>query len=490
MTRGLLSVSFALLNRGRRARLFAIAGKRSAYVRPHRRGRLTATLRTPGRFPFVCAARGKPRSVRRGILVVTGPPPPPAPPPAPPTHRVAVSGNHFVEAGTSAPFVARGATYSRFGTSAVPHVTFNVGAYDAARAEDALAEMHVGGYNVVRVFLEIGCADVCLGDPGTHGLRVAYLANLADFLRRAKANAITVMIEGSSVPNGTKYAGMVGTSPDIENINRLYLTAGGVAAEAAFWRDLVAELERQGAPTDDVFAYDIGVETFYDGRYKPFTLSSGAVATGNGKSYDMAVPAQRDLMMDDNLVNFADQVRAAIRSVDPTALVTMSFFAPMGPNLYRVGDFRLVRTKPVFDRSALDFLAVHPYPGVALDLPAYMQNFGLDGSEPKPVVMGEFGAFKWSYKTTGEATPALQQWQADSCRYGFDGWLFWTWDSPSPQPDGGELWNSLDGGAALEHALAPTFRPDPCAPTTNLALGRPVTASSQVVPYNPASMAV
>lgn len=193
--------------------------------------------------------------------------------------------------------------------------------------------------------------------------------------------------------------------------------------------------------------------------------------------------------MDDNLAYFTDQVRASILSVDPTALVTVSFFAPQEPNPWRPGDFRLIRTKPIFERSSMDFLTIHPYPGTGLTLPQFMENFGLTGTEQKPIVFGEFGAYAdpFVYISPADAAPALQQWVANSCAFGVDGWSLWTWDTEA-QPDGVTLWNALADGGTLEHALAPNDRPDPCAATAprDLAFDRPATASASLSDGAPA----
>jgi hypothetical protein len=193
--------------------------------------------------------------------------------------------------------------------------------------------------------------------------------------------------------------------------------------------------------------------------------------------------------MDDNLAYFTDQVRASILSVDPTALVTVSFFAPQEPNPWRPGDFRLIRTKPIFERSSMDFLTIHPYPGTGLTLPQFMENFGLTGTEQKPIVFGEFGAYAdpFVYISPADAAPALQQWVANSCAFGVDGWSLWTWDTEA-QPDGVTLWNALADGGTLEHALAPNDRPDPCAAKAprDLAFDRPATASASLSDGAPA----
>lgn len=117
-----------------------------------------------------------------------------------------------------------------------------------------------------------------------------------------------------------------------------------------------------------------------------------------------------------------------------------------------------------------------------------MENYGVAGPTRKPIVMGELGAFKEAYATPPDAALDLQAWQAQSCGFGFDGWLLWTWDSDEQT----ELWNGLSGGGTIAKALAPRNRPDPCVgvpAATNLALGKPAVASASL-PENPPSLAV
>jgi hypothetical protein len=137
----------------------------------------------------------------------------------------------------------------------------------------------------------------------------------------------------------------------------------------------------------------------------------------------------------------------------------MGFFHDTEPNPSRAGDNRLIRTRAVIEHSTADFVDIHPYPGADLTFPQFMQNYGIDGPTPKPIIMGEFGAFKFAYGSASEAANALISWQRQSCAYGIDGWLLWTWDS-ADQPD---LWNGLDAGGTIERALSPASRPDPCA---------------------------
>lgn len=369
-------------------------------------------------------------------------------------------------------FIARGANYVRL--AAEGHSTFNVGRYSGPRAGQALARMRALGFNAVRVFVEGNCALRCAGAPGG-GISRAYARNLTDFLTRAKKAKQFVILTTQWLPE--PYGSTIGDSALVDDVNRIFLTSGGIDAYARFWRDLVLELKRRRAPLDAVLAFDVMNEAAFVVNQAPFTLTSGTLRAPDGRRYDLADPAARERLLGEGLVPFVDRVRAAIRKADPTALVSASYFQPSTPNPTRAGDVRDLRSRAVIERSKADIVDIHAYPGFELSLAEYMQNFGVSGPTRKPIVMGEFGAFKEPYASPADAAPALQAWQAASCRYGIDGWLVWTWDTDEQT----ELWNAESQGSSIASALAPRRHPDPCRPPpgpTNLALGKPVTASS------------
>jgi hypothetical protein len=428
-----------------------------------RAARLAVSVR-PGRVAYSCKVAG--RRVRSGFLRVR------AAPQAPVEHTIGVrdvnGAGEFYDRVTGAKFVPRGHEYVRIGPQQdlagqtfVYHTTFNLGSYDAARADTALARMAAGGYNVVTVGINAQCAVACAADPIGGRLRAAYFSNVVDFIRRAKAHGIYVMLGTQFIVERTVYQDFINAEPRdlVDNVNLILLTEGGIRAYATFWADVVRELRRQGASLDAIFGYELWDELSLDSRYKPFTLSSGTFRAPNGRTYDLASTDDRRRLMDDSPVYWVDQIRAAIRAVDPTALVTVAFFEPQEPNRSRTGDTRVLSTKGTIHHSSVDFVDIHPYPGIELTLPQYMENFGISGPTPKPVVIGEFGAFKFAYPSPSAAVPALLAWQQDSCRYGVDGWLLWTWDSDPEQP---ELWSALSQGGVIEQALSPTSRPDPC----------------------------
>jgi hypothetical protein len=384
--------------------------------------------------------------------------------------RVVDGDGVFVDRRTGARFVPRGNTFLRRGLRdmgggyVISHqATFDVGSYDAAAAEAALRGMHAEGYNVVKVFVDSACVPTCLGDPVTGWLSFEYLRNVLDFLRRAKANQLAVVIAADEPPWGTTWNAQIGARFD--GFNAWYLTTAGVEGFSAFWLDFVSALVILDAPLDAIWAYELGGETWFQPERAPLSSTHGVVTTANGQSYDLADPAQREQMLADGLAYFTQRVASAIKAVDRTALVSMGFIAPTAPNRWRLGDTRYALPLTALDRTALDFLDLHSYPGWDLPLDQYAQNFGL-GRSRKPIVIGELGAYQFNYRNVAEAAVGLQTWQAASCAYGVDGWLLWTWDTPTPVEP--RMWSATAEGGYLAHALGPYARPDPCAAPATL----------------------
>jgi hypothetical protein len=373
----------------------------------------------------------------------------------------------FYDRTTDSKFVPRGNNYIRLapqlvgGHTQVYHSTFIVGRYDPTRAETALARMAESGYNIVRVFLSNTCTTGCSANASTGQISSAYVASLVDFLGRARAHGIFVMLTSEWLPGGTAYDSIAASIRRdwFDDVNIIFLSPQGVQMSVLFWQSLIRELIRQRAPMDAVIAYSLANEAVVTSARPPFTLASGRVTTANGESYDMASNVDRKRMIDEAFVFYIEQVRSAIRQIDPTALVTMGFFHDKEPNPARRGDDRLVRTRAVIEHSTADFVDIHPYPGDELGFAELMQNYGIDRPVDKPIVIGEMGASRIAFGTNSDAAEALIAWQRQSCAYGIDGWLVWTWDTDE-QP---ELWNALSGGGAIAQALAPENRPDPCA---------------------------
>jgi hypothetical protein len=383
--------------------------------------------------------------------------------PGPPAeHRIGVrvvdGAGELFDRLTGKRFVARGVNLVRlhFGS----HSTLDVGRYDPERVDEALRAMADRGYNVVRVFLNA----LPGGLPGDeHGLSAEYLDNVADFLGRARTHGMYVLLTQDWLPESPAWP--VNGAPGIENVNAMYLAPDGVAQNERFFRTFASGLVARGAALDALLAYELRNELYLTDAFPPFSLAEGEVATANGEIYDLADRGARRRLLEENLVAWIDRMRSAILAVDPTALVTVGFFQPHGPNRSRVGDDRLIETRAAILRSTADLIDLHGYPGGELDLRQIVENFGLPRVTAKPILLGEFGAERASHATIDDAVRSLVEWQVESCAYGFDGWLHWTWDTHE-QP---EFWNALDGDGALADALSPRRRADPCS-TAGVAL--------------------
>jgi hypothetical protein len=355
--------------------------------------------------------------------------------------------------------------------------------------------MSAESYDTVRVFLDATCRSGCLTDAVfSDNLSRAYMANVADFMRRAKAHGIYVLLALEALPYGSIYEAEAnaGRGPNFGAENAIYLTTAGADAYRHFWTAFLTDMNLLGAPLDYVLGYEIAAEQFYRSDAAPLNLGAGLVTTGNGSTYDMSAAGQKQLMMDENLTWWSDRVRQAILSMDSTALVSMGFLWPQSPNPARAGDPRVVRARPTIDNSTLDFFDVHLDPGVELTFDEYMENYELTTPAVKPVVVGQFGAFEYAYPTPQDGELALRSVEADSCVYGIDGWTHWSWDTAEFATGERRLWAGDAAGGVIDQALSPQLRPDPCAAVPgpgNLALGKPVTVSAED-PANPATHAV
>src|SRR3569623_1916011 len=232
----------------------------------------------------------------------------------------------FFDRTTGLTFTPQGYNYVKlatmtgvYGGTQVSHSTFYAGLYDAAGAETALTQMQALGYNTVRVFLSVCCIGTISQTTG--GLDPQYVANVADFTRRAKAHNIAVIITSDGwLPPGYAATPNAQDAP-FQMVNAVYFSHAGVAGTRAFWRDLVTGLVKSNAALDNVMAFSLANEAFADTAWGPFT-SKARVTAANGKAYDMTNSAQRNAMVSDGLVYFANEVTKQIRTVLPSAQVT------------------------------------------------------------------------------------------------------------------------------------------------------------------------
>ena len=65
------TVVFQLVNRGKLAHDFKIAGKKSALIKAGKKGRLVVSFGKKGRYPYICTVAGHAKLGMKGVLKVT-----------------------------------------------------------------------------------------------------------------------------------------------------------------------------------------------------------------------------------------------------------------------------------------------------------------------------------------------------------------------------------------------------------------------------------
>jgi hypothetical protein len=413
------------------------------------------------------------------------------------THRIyGIAG--FYDTQTNESFIPRGANYFILVpvSDHVENRLFAVGVYDHDRTQADFSTLSQAGYNTLRIILD-GCTsgEGCIGLENGQGLNPAYLDNIVDLMKLAREAQLFLILSSAGLPDLGGYAASASQGAD-QNFaygrNASYLTSSGIQAAQQYWADLLLGLITRDAPFDIVLGWELQAEQYYLSDAAPFSLEDGKVTPANGKTYDLSDPAQKQALAVDSLRFYIDQVKGTILNYDPTALVTMGFFAPDEPNPWRDQDNRYVETADILEESSLDFYDFHAYPGDGLSIEETAENFGMGGRVAKPVLMGEVGAYTWNYPEIPSGAIAIQDWIASSCEQGFSGWIYYGY---YPVPAGllGATWGLVDEQGTLLKAISPKFQPDACLTTVlpgrNLALGKQVSVSASL-PEQPPQMAV
>jgi hypothetical protein len=409
-------------------------------------------------------------------------------------HRIAIraaeTGVEFYDQGTGEKFIPRGVNYAFVPVgSSYTNEILRVGTYSPRLTRQDFAHLADLGYNTVRVFLDScsGGAN-CIATPDKKGLNPAYMDNIADMMLAARETGIFIQFTSNDLPDDGGYSQEANANSGeifAGYRNSFYLRPQSISATRRYWRDILTTLQERHAAFDAVLAWQLLNEQWMFRDQPPLSLTSGMVDTTTG-TYDMSDPLQKEQMVSEGLVYYIAQMKEEILLHDPTALVTMGFFVPelVAPGWY-------VETASLLEKSDLDFFDFHAYPG-HLSLEEHAKAFGMLGYDTKPIMLGEYGAFRHIYPELDSAARVLNQWVTDSCSLGFDGWLYWSY-YPSDASAGDRTWGLTDQDEYLLNLFSPVNQSDPCQPVEipndNIAYNKPVTASKSLADQ-PAPFAV
>jgi hypothetical protein len=392
---------------------------------------------------------------------------------------IEVAGDSFVDTRTGDQFVPVGVNLLRkLGGGGGDRMFAK---YEPVWVDEQLQAISDLGFNTVRFFLDM-CM-TCTADSA--GIREDYLDNLADLLVRLEAHGLVALPTSNDVPDPGFSERLPCCEPFGGYRNSLYLSEAGHDIATEYWTQLIAGIGARGAPTHHLLAWELVNEQFFLRSVPPISVNEGAVVTADGVSYDLADDAAVEEMVVNNTRAYVDAVGDAVRAADEDALITMGFFSSEEPEAGRVAaDDRWVVPRQILAESSLDFIDLHAYGGLGGTWDSVAAAYGITGeSFDFPLLLGEFGAFESAYPDRAEAAAAVARWQAESCEFGFGGWLVWFWGAE--QDD--EVVTADAGDAEVANALSPLVRPDPCDAgsyvSDNLALGRPASASAEELGY-------
>ncbi len=184
--------------------------------------------------------------------------------------RQVSGGGTFYDAKTGKPFIPRGADYIRVAQNAL-HSTFVN--YNGAEATRAMVAMHKDGYNVVRVYLPF----YAIASATSQTLNPVVIAHVADFLRRANAAQIKVLLTSDGLPSSPAWtpaplAQSVDPNSNVFNPSELALAKVQV-------KDLFTGLAADKAPLNALFGYELQNEQDFAYSLMPFEVPSTKVVT-------------------------------------------------------------------------------------------------------------------------------------------------------------------------------------------------------------------
>jgi hypothetical protein len=387
----------------------------------------------------------------------------------------------FTRGPETGPFFIKGFNYIRLRGG--DHATFDADTgstkahYDPERAEAMFRVLEAAGGNAVRVFVigrNKGNPGIAGNPESTKGVYGPYMDNVIDFLRRATRHGLYVFptFGDGELPISRHYQAML--KPNHGWGNGILFTREGIEAKKTYMTDFLRAIkERDPGLLSTILGVQCQNEIHVTCDRWPFTVIEGKLPMPNGKSYDMASDRERRLLMDEGLRHYHNEIAKAVKAVDPEVLVAEGIFTmrAVGKTLKThegirpdtKGDKRYPPGLPTLGPSALDFMDIHFYPvrrGADLkeDFRADMDSSLLYAPEmkeirkKKPILLGEFGAFRHVQKDFPEVERQMLAVRDLAAAEVFNGWLYWTYDCKEQEP----LWNAMDGGEGFVRKLSGT----------------------------------
>jgi hypothetical protein len=255
----------------------------------------------------------------------------------------------------------------------------------------------------------------------------------------------------------------------IRGHNQYYLQNGFITAKCRYLKEFVSTI-KQHRPSllSTIFAFELENETRFVADKPPFSLQRGTLRTANGQTYQLHNPRQKQRMADENVIHWVNRCTEAVKSVDPEAMVGVDVFTfravgRSGPG--RLGsetshDARFPARPTALACSRVSYIDIHSYPHSQKTLVKDLKSVEfarlrrICRRRNKPLIMGEFGAFKKHFGNLNAAAQNMERYVHRLFGYGFQGFIYWTYDTDEQE----KLWNAKSGRGQIFRALSRASR--------------------------------
>jgi hypothetical protein len=385
-----------------------------------------------------------------------------------PLPRLEVQGGALRNSLTAERFIPRGFNCVRLDGTNGFHNLFEPGEYNPTAVETMLANLENAGFNTTRVFVDPRIGPGSVANQSDPFLSPVYMANVTDYLERSRSHGIYTVFAFSWLVHSDYYNSINTSTPPafvgpMQNANTLYLHSGTVTAKAHWMADFAGWIQAYDPDLlSSVLTYQIENEASFAENYEPFSLSSGTVIGPDSTVYDLSVAADRLALAEAGSIYWADTTTQIVKAVDPEALVSTGLFTNLAVGRSgfgqpsSIGDPRFPLNPSTLLDTDLDFLDMHLYPVPSRTLEQDLDSINWDQVKAKadqlgkPIMLGEFGAFKFHYSDVSTAVSVLKSHLNAVEAEGFEGGLHWTYDTDE-QPD---LWNAQESGGVIFDMLA------------------------------------
>jgi len=383
--------------------------------------------------------------------------------------RVKIRNNHFINSDTGETFTPRGFNYVRLrptNGNQVVHANFDPAYYNVPEIEAMFQDLETNNFNVVRVFLDVTYPLGLFETNIATRFSPPYTTNVIDFLQRASNHDIYVILAFDmwGPPADSWLHHGPHSQAKVTGFNWLYFREGAAETRAALLSEYAAAI-KNSAPEllPAVFSYEIQNELCYFMDYEPLSLTNGTF-NYNGDDFDLSSEKEIQDLMDAQAINLCNHCVTEVKKIDSEAYVSVSVFTFNAVG--RTGSVYLKSDTTSDDRvparplaltmSKLDFVDIHVYPHTTNSVQKDFQS--IDFGEVikdcprtgKPLLLGEFGAFKNNFPTLPEAVNEVSEFAKKSFDRSFDGWAYWTYDTDEQD----RLWNGKSQNGEILTALA------------------------------------